>query len=235
MSFPLIKNIKSIIRKSVLNVIKKLVDQKNGALIFYNDAERKKIIEIVKKVRSENKMLLQINEAYQLFMLVKNTAKLDGGIAEVGCFMGGSSKIICEAKGDKEFNVFDTFEGLPELNQIDDPSQFKKGQYSASYDFVKKYLSSYSNVNLHKGYFPDTSGPICDKKFSFVHLDLDLYESTLASLKFFYPRLVKGAVLISHDYTTAPGVSRAFEEFFSDKPESIIEMSGTQCLIVKCQ
>lgn len=224
----------SWIRKIILVQIRTLVDKKNGALIFYNDAERSAVVNLIKIIRAENKMLLQTNEAFQLFMLVKNTMKLDAGIAEVGCFMGGSSKIICEAKGNKEFNVFDTFEGLPELNAIDDARQFQKGQYSASYEFVKKYLSKYPNVFLHKGYFPDTAGPIENKTFSIVHLDLDLYESTLASLKFFYPRLVKGGVLISHDYTTAPGVQRAFEEFFYDKPEPIIEMSGTQCLIVKC-
>ena len=222
------------IRKIVLKKIWTLVDKKNGALIFYNDKERSAIVDVIRFVRSENKMLLQTNEAYQLYMLVKKTHKLKAGIAEVGCFMGGSSKIICEAKGDKEFDVFDTFEGLPELNDIDDPSQFQKGQYSASYEFVKNYLSQYPNVFLHKGYFPDTAGPIENKKFSFVHLDLDLYESTIASLKFFYPRLVNGAVLISHDYTTAPGVKKAFEQFFCDKAEPIIEMSGTQCLIVKC-
>lgn len=221
-------------RRKILTIIIKIVDTKNGALIFYNDKERAAVVSLIKRIRTENKMLLQTNEAFQLHMLVKNTTKLDGGVAEVGCFMGGSSKIICEAKGNKEFNVFDTFDGLPELNAIDDASQFQKGQYSASYEFVKKYLSNYPNVFLHKGYFPDTAGPIESKTFSFVHLDLDLYESTLASLKFFYPRLVKGGVLISHDYTTAPGVQRAFEEFFCDKPEPIVEMSGTQCLIVKC-
>lgn len=229
-----IKKIAKYFRRRILLIIKKVVDSKNGALIFYNDKERAAVINLIKQVRRENIMLLQTNEAYQLYMLVKNTKKLNAGIAEVGCFMGGSSKIICEAKEDKEFDVFDTFEGLPELNEFDDAYQFQKGQYSASYEFVKSYLGKYSNVQLYKGFFPDTGGTIEHKKFSFVHLDLDLYESTLASLKFFYPKMVQGAVLISHDYTTSPGVSRAFEEFFMDKPEPIIEMSGTQCLIVKC-
>jgi len=221
-------------RRGMLKIIRNLVDKKNGSLIFYNDAERAAVVGLIKKVRNENKMLLQMNEAFQLHMLVKSTNKLNAPIAEVGCFMGGSSKIICEAKGNKEFYVFDTFEGLPKLNTIDDANQFQKGQYAASYEFVKSYLSSYSNVQLYKGYFPDTAGPIEDKQFSFVHLDLDLYESTLESIRFFYPRMVKGAVLISHDYTTAPGVQRAFTEFFYDKPEPVIEMSGTQCVIVKC-
>jgi O-methyltransferase len=33
-----------------------------------------------------------------------------------------------------------------------------------------------------------------------VHLDADLYESTLAGLTFRYTRMLPGAILICHDY-----------------------------------
>jgi hypothetical protein len=69
--------------------------------------------------------------------------------------------------------------------------------------------------------------------FSFVHLDVDLYQSTLSGLEWFYPRLNRGGVLISHDYTIAKGVRKAFDEFFIDKPECLIELSGSQVAFVK--
>ena len=73
-----------------------------------------------------------------------------------------------------------------------------------------------------------------NKKFSFVHLDVDLYKSTLDCLKYFYPRVSRGGVIISHDYPNSDGVNKAFDEFFQDKPEIIIEPFATgQCLIVK--
>ena len=45
----------------------------------------------------------------------------------------------------------------------------------------------------------------------------------------------KGGIIMSHDYFYAEGVRKAFDEFFSDKPEPIIELPSTytQCLIVK--
>jgi hypothetical protein len=43
----------------------------------------------------------------------------------------------------------------------------------------------------------------------------------------------QGGVLISHDYTSAAGVRKAFDEFFNEKREPIIELPGSQCLIVK--
>jgi hypothetical protein len=41
--------------------------------------------------------------------------------------------------------------------------------------------------------------------------------------------------LISHDYAnlTAPGVKKAFAEFFDDKPETVIPLWDTQCVVTK--
>jgi O-methyltransferase len=74
---------------------------------------------------------------------------------------------------------------------------------------------------------------MADKEFSFVNLDVDLYESTFASLEFFYPRLAKGAILMSHDYSTCAGVKRAFYAFYKGRPEPVIALCGSQCLVVK--
>ena len=42
----------------------------------------------------------------------------------------------------------------------------------------------------------------------------------------------KKGILISHDYH-AQGVRRAFDEFFKSKPEKIIELPVSQCMIIK--
>lgn len=184
------------------------------------------------QVKREIHLVLSLLEAAQIFSLVQNTAKVPGDIAEVGVYTGGSAKIICEAKGDRQLHLFDTFEGLPEVSDVDDPD-FYKNQYMCSLEQVQNYLQGYPNVFFYKGLFPASSGPVADRRFSFVHLDVDLYESTLSSLKFFYPRLSRGGVLLSHDYALSKGVWAAFDEFFIDKPEPVIEIAENQCLIVK--
>lgn len=201
---------------------------------FYNP-EILKVKDLVKIIKGETKMILHDVEALQIFMAVKQTEKLKGDIAEVGVFMGGSSKLICEAKGNKRLHLFDTFEGLPALSEEDNKNLFYENQFSASYEEVKNYLNSYENVFFYKGLFPSTAGPVSNETFSFVHLDVDLYAATLECIKFFYPRMSKGGIIISHDYAFASGVKKAFDEFFYDKPEPIIELEiiGTQCLIVK--
>jgi O-methyltransferase len=58
-------------------------------------------------------------------------------------------------------------------------------------------------------------------------------EGTKAGLEWFYPRLNRGGILICHDYDTSAGVNRAFEEYFSDKPEPYFDLVGSQCMFVK--
>jgi hypothetical protein len=221
-------------RKIAARVILYVISTKNGEIIYYNDPERLKVIALSKKIRNERESLLSYIEAYNICMAVKRTLKVNGDIAEVGVYKGGSAKLICENKENKLLHLFDTFEGLPDLCEIDDPKQFHKGQFLCSFENVKDYLREYQNVRFYKGLFPLTAEPLKNKKFSFVNLDVDLYKSTLSCLEFFYPKMNRGGIIISHDYSGASGVRKAFDEFFEDKQEAIIELSGSQCLIAKC-
>lgn len=224
----------SLPRKFINIVINYAVLIKNGVILYYDDPQRSKVINFIKRIKLEVKLLMEINEAYQVYMAVKNTKKIKGDIAEVGVYRGGSAKIICEAKGDKPLHLFDTFEGIPELSKMD-TGYYHKGEFPASLKDVKTYLKKYHNVHFYKGLFPSTAKPISNKKFSFVNIDVDIYESTFNCLEFFYPRMNGGGIIVSHDYinANAAGVRKAIDNFFKDKPEPVIEISGSQCLIVK--
>ena len=214
-------------------VLELFINKGYGTILTYRDPRRRKIFELITKIYKEGPLIMGYTEAYQLYMCVKRTSKIPGDIAEVGTYLGTSAKIICEAKNERNLYVIDTFEGLPYSGTRFDTKGMTKGLFRSSYSYVKKYLSMYPNVTLIKGIFPDSANPIIDKRFSFVNLDVDLYESTKACLEFFYPRMTQGGIILSHDYITQKGVEKAFEEFFMNKPEVIIEMSGTQCLVVK--
>jgi len=68
-----------------------------------------------------------------------------------------------------------------------------------------------------------------------VHLDADLYESTLAAFQLFYRRLSPGGIMLCHDYPSASGVVKALEESFRDKPDAVVELTGYQAMIVKLE
>ena len=202
-------------------------------LTFYND---KKIIDLIKLVKKEVDFAFYPIEAYHVYSIAKSQSKLDGDMAEVGVYQGGSAKLISEVKNEKELHLFDTFEGLPKVSEKDThfgTSYWKTGEFSnTSLENVKNYLSNYKNVYCYKGKFPETSNPIKDKKFSFVHLDVDLFQSTIDCLDFFYPRMVNGGIILTHDYHT-DGVKQAFNEFCKDKKIPQIQLLGSQCTITK--
>jgi len=214
---------------------KALVDyyRDKGMTLISIYSKSPKFFDLVRKIKEETEMRLSGLDAYHIYTIVKKTEKIEGHIAEVGVYKGGSAKLI-RAATKKPIHLFDTFEGLPDLSKYDSADKFYKGKYFASFESVKSYLNKYPNFYFYKGIFPSTARPIKDKRFSFVHLDVDIYESTVNCLKFFYPRMNRGGCIISHDYPDSKGVKKAFDEFFEDKPEIIIEPFGTgQSLIVK--
>ena len=204
-------------------------------LSFYND---QKIIDLIKNVKKEVDFAFYPIEAYHVYSIAKSQSKLDGDMAEVGVYQGGSSKLISEVKNEKELHLFDTFEGLPKVSEKDThfgTAYWKTGEFSnTSLENVKNYLSDYNNIFYYKGKFPETSEPIKNKKFSFVHLDVDLFQSTIDCLKFFYPRMINGGIILTHDYHT-DGVKQAFNEFCKDKKIPQIQLLGSQCVITKIE
>ncbi len=187
--------------------------------------------DLIRKVSLDRDMLISNAEGAQIFRTVRALATVPGDLAEVGVYRGASSRIIREAEPSKPFHLFDTFEGLPRPSGKDEA--FYEGLYKSSIEDVKNYLKGYRNLHFYKGMFPETAAPASDCRFSFVHLDVDLYESTLSCLTFFWPRLVAGGALISHDYSSSPGVLRAFQEFFAGKGVGVFPLAHTQCMVVK--
>jgi O-methyltransferase len=222
----------SLPRRTTWRVITWLLAQRHMTAVPAPQAShRSDDFKLIRRVISDTDMLLLQDEAYQLVSCARATAKIPGEIAEVGVYRGGSARLMCEVRGNRTLYLFDTFEGLPTTDQLD--SCFGAGQYAASFEAVRSYLAKFPNVHIYKGLFPDTSAPIADKRFSFVHLDVDLYQPTRDSLEFFYPRLNSGGMFLIHDYLWAEGVRKAVREFFASRPEPILELAGTYCGIVK--
>jgi len=44
--------------------------------------------------------------------------------------------------------------------------------------------------------------------------------------------MIPGGIIIAHDYSTLPGVMRAFAEFLKESDEAVIELPSTQAMIV---
>jgi O-methyltransferase len=219
------------IRQRFRDKVKLLFARRHYILVRYRDRHRAEWMDRVTAISGERTLLLNHCEACQLISALKATEKVAGDIAEVGVAYGASAKVLADYASARPLHLFDTFDGLPAPTSADSP-KFLAGQFKSSLESVRSYLGG-RQIHFYQGLFPATADPVKNKAFAFVHLDVDLYESTFACLQFFYPRLSPGGILISHDYLTSEGVNSAFKVFFADKPEPVIELTGYQCMVVK--
>ena len=150
---------------------------------------------------------------------VLQTQDLEGDIVEFGCYCGHTSKLISYIS-DKPLYVYDSFEGLPET-----------GEMTTSLDLLCENFT-YDRIRLpyiRQGWFSDIKPEQVPEKISFAHLDGDLYESIMDSLKLVYNKVVPNGVILIDDYGDDeywPGARKAVDEFFAGKPETIVELKG---------
>lgn len=166
------------------------------------------------------------------FSYIANLRSYPGACAEVGVFNGGFAKHINRLFPDKKLYLFDTFEGFSSKDITIEKQMLKDfdwnpGGYSSfvSVDEIRAKMTTPENVVFKVGYFPETAQDI-DEQFFFVNLDVDLYLPTLAGLRFFYSRMVRGGVIAVHDYfgntpskdnMKFKGIETAVEEFSAEQ------------------
>ena len=132
------------------------------------------------------------------------------------------------------FFGFDSFAGLPTIEQIDrtDLDVFYRGQYSCSREQVTANLDSkgvdWSRTELIEGYFETSLTPEVKSEHGLdtvavALIDCDLYSSTVEVLDFLDGILVDGCVLMFDDWNCFDrdddrGQRRAFREFLGAHP-----------------
>lgn len=175
---------------------------------------------------------------FALQQLLRLTAGVPGDTAECGVFRGCGSYIILQssqrASVPRVHHIFDSFEGLSAPSSRDG-AFWAASDLSVGETTVRENLREFSAVQLHKGWIPERFGDVADRTFSFVHVDVDLYQPTRDSLEFFYDRLNPGAVLVCDDYgfLTCPGATSAVDAFLESRPEKMVFLPGGGGFIVK--
>ncbi|MFK5970339.1 MAG: TylF/MycF/NovP-related O-methyltransferase [Candidatus Marithrix sp.] len=177
-----------------------------------------------------------LDRKYTLNELIKLTLDVEGDTVECGAFQGASSYLICEniKHTEKQHHIFDSFEGLCEP-EPKDGSWWKKGAFDTSDEIIKSNLNCFDNVHYYKSWIPTRFSEVENLSFSFVHIDVDLYQATKDSVDFFYEKISNGGIFLFDDYgfNTCPGAKLAIDEFFHDKQEKIILLPTGQSFVIK--
>ena len=128
------------------------------------------------------------------------------------------------------FHAFDSFAGLPPTNEQTD-GIFREGTF---YTSIKRFRSlikyntglQLSDYQIHKGFYSDSLTSDLSSilpKAGIIHIDVDLYSSTIEVLKFCKPHIVNGTVILFDDWYCFPpnsgkGESAAFNQFLDSNP-----------------
>jgi len=178
--------------------------------------------------------LADSNRVAMFILLLERVRHLDGELAELGTHRGGTARLMYKYKNQKEtLYCFDTFEGFDEKDVAFESTigvKTKKGHFSnTSIDTVTREVTdgktNSETLKLVKGYFPDTFKGHENIKWKFVHLDADLYNPIKAGLEHFYPNIVRGGVMLVHDYNgNYVGTKKAVDEFASKNNITVVPL-----------
>jgi hypothetical protein len=160
------------------------------------------------------------------------TIGIAGGRAECGVYRGASALLLCRAWRalQSDFNgtglfLIDSFQGTSASGPLDfipvrgDDGRiemrpfFPPGKTDSSAQIVAGYFREFPGIAIHAGWIPQVLATLPEQQWAFVHLDVTLYEPTLAALEYFHPRLAKGGVLLADGSPFVPGVQKAFDRY----------------------
>lgn len=222
------------------NIIKKIAGYSGYKFI-------KKIDHELENTSSFNKELIKDFSKYtmtsnmKIFSLIKafeyiHKFQIAGDFVECGVYTGGNimilKKLIEKNNLKKKIYAYDTFEGMtsPTSNDIkidgtvaSEKILIKDNWSSCSLEKVKKNFTEMNleldNIQFIKGKVEDTLkiSENLPNKISILRLDTDFYESTKMELKYLYPLIVDGGILIIDDYGSWLGSKKATDEYFSEK------------------
>jgi O-methyltransferase len=190
-------------------------------------------------------------EAYKRALEFVTIGGIPGALMEFGVLGGWSSRIFCEILRDifnlNNIYLFDSFEGLPEYHSAVDLESYEiagrniwadKMKFPA--DFVRQFEQPHEwhirdrlseiirpeRIIVRKGFYSDTLKNPPKENAAVVHIDCDLYQSTVEVLNGLYRGrcLQDGTVLLFDDWNCNKGnpnfgERRAFQEFVDSQKD----------------
>lgn len=171
-----------------------------------------------------------------------------GSVVECGTWKGGMIAGIASHLGDqRDYWLFDSFEGLPPAKEIDGESaiawqadteseHYYDNCSAAQVDAERAMaLAGVATPEIVKGWFSETL-PRAEFSagISVLRMDADWYDSTMDILNNLFFKVNPGGVILIDDYYMWDGCSKAVHDFLSKHQRSErIRMYQEACYIIK--
>jgi hypothetical protein len=137
-----------------------------------------------------------------LLWAARTASRVPGAYVECGTGRGFMASAICEYEHwvNRPFYLFDTFE--PGLVTPD--SAERQAEHSQNYangpDTVRDNFSEWPGVQIVVGMVPASLDTVPIESVAFLHIDMNNPVPEEAALRYFWPRLSNGAMVVFDDY-----------------------------------
>jgi len=164
---------------------------------------------------------------------------LDGDFVECGVNRGGMSLSVMDYVGfkniDKTFFLLDTYCGFPKhLRHL--AAVANRNGYEECYEAVVRTFADFRNVNIIRGSIPETLNQVKADRVCYLSLDMNCAEPEIAAMRYFWTKLVPGAIVLLDDYAFSESYRRqknAFDALCRELNFNILSLPTGQGLICK--
>jgi hypothetical protein len=171
------------------------------------------------------------------------TRQVPGNVIECGAYRGATSLLIALLGAQNGIAqttfVLDTFAGYPPATKYDNTN--RGGEFIPPSDQVRRIedqaraLGIRDRIRIEVGPFASSFARLCQEPlhFSFVHIDCNIFSSTLEACEFSHGRTSKGGIIVFDDYNGICdlGARLAVDVHLARNVTRIHTMSGPSCYI----
>ena len=168
---------------------------------------------------------------------------LPGSFVECGVNTGIMSLAVCEYidfnATDKDFYLFDTFNGIPEsqMTEAERANRVRENlaMYEECFERTKNNFRPFPRARLVRGLVPDTLSTVSIDQVCYLSIDMNIVVPELAAMEFFWDKLVPGATVIIDDYGWANFQlqQEAHDRFAATKGVPILLLPTGQGVMIK--
>ncbi len=180
------------------------------------------------------------------------TLAVPGARVECGAYRGATALLLCRTArsrkasfGGENFYLIDSFSGtsastehdfIPVREQGGDTNMkpfFPPRTTDVKVEEVRACFREFPQARVIEGWIPVVFESLPETSWAFVHLDLTLYEPTLAALHYFYERLSAGGALICDGSLFCPGAQQAIDTFASARDVAYVTLGHRETVFIK--
>jgi hypothetical protein len=176
-------------------------------------------------------------------------SRVEGDFVECGVNAGFlSSAVLAYLEWNtlgKRFFLVDTFDGPP-IEQLSDAEvengayakivqSIVAGAYVTDLEAVRRNYAGWTGVEIVQGVVPDVLGAVAAERVAFLHLDMNCAYPEIEALRFFWPRVSRGGMVLLDDYARKDyeALGDAFDTTAAQLGAEVLSLPTGQGLIVK--